>query len=116
MSAFGSRIARTLVGSLGLIAAVPLTTAIAAGFVLNRHRLGKWEQVLGAALPAPEPQAQVSESKGRREAEKVMPIDPSRRYAAPSPNSPNLGRDGVGPATFYSLLRKISTESRQGAM
>jgi uncharacterized membrane protein len=40
-------IVRTLVGSLGLIAAVPLTTAIAAGFALYRHRLGKLEQFLG---------------------------------------------------------------------
>lgn len=38
---------RTLVGSLGLIAAVPLTTVIAAGFALYSHRLGKWKQVLG---------------------------------------------------------------------
>jgi uncharacterized membrane protein len=41
-------VVRTLVGSLGLIAAVPLTTAIAAGFALYSSRLGKWEQVLGA--------------------------------------------------------------------
>jgi uncharacterized membrane protein len=34
-------IVRTLVGSLGLIAAVPLTTAIAAGFALYSPRLGK---------------------------------------------------------------------------
>jgi hypothetical protein len=40
-------IVRTLVGSLGLIAAVPLTTAIAAGSALYSHRLGKWEQALG---------------------------------------------------------------------
>jgi uncharacterized membrane protein len=40
-------IVRTLVGSLGLVAAVPLTTVIAAGFALNRDKLGKWEQVLG---------------------------------------------------------------------
>jgi len=40
-------IVRTLVGSLGLIAAVPLTTVIAAGFALNREKLGAWEQVLG---------------------------------------------------------------------
>jgi uncharacterized membrane protein len=38
---------RTLVGSLGLIAAVPLTTAIAAGFALYSPRLGKWEQFWG---------------------------------------------------------------------
>jgi uncharacterized membrane protein len=40
-------IVRTLVGSLGLIAAVPLTTAIATGFALYSPRLGKWEQVWG---------------------------------------------------------------------
>ena len=40
-------IVRTLVGSLGLVAAVPLTTVIAAGLALNRDRLGKWEQALG---------------------------------------------------------------------
>ncbi|MBN1450795.1 MAG: YibE/F family protein [Anaerolineales bacterium] len=40
-------IVRTLVGSLGLVAAVPLTTAIAAGFALHSQKLGKWEQVLG---------------------------------------------------------------------
>jgi uncharacterized membrane protein len=40
-------VVRTLVGSLGLVAAVPLTTAIAAGFALYRDRLGKWEQALG---------------------------------------------------------------------
>jgi len=40
-------IVRTLVGSLGLVAAVPLTTVIAAGFALNKDRLKKWEQALG---------------------------------------------------------------------
>ena len=40
-------IVRTLVGSLGLVAAVPLTTVIAAGLALYRHQLGKWEQLLG---------------------------------------------------------------------
>jgi uncharacterized membrane protein len=48
-------VVRTLIGSLGLIAAVPLTTVIAAGFALYSHRLGKWEQALGGVL---------SESKG----------------------------------------------------
>jgi uncharacterized membrane protein len=43
-------VVRTLVGSLGLIAAVPLTTAIAAGFALNKDKLGAWEAVLGPAL------------------------------------------------------------------
>ena len=45
---FTEEVVRTLVGSLGLVAAVPLTTAIAAGLALYSHRLGKWEQVLGA--------------------------------------------------------------------
>jgi len=40
-------IVRTLVGSLGLVAAVPLTTAIAAGIALRSERLEKWEQALG---------------------------------------------------------------------
>jgi uncharacterized membrane protein len=40
-------IVRTLVGSLGLIAAVPLTTAIAILFALRAESLGKWRQVLG---------------------------------------------------------------------
>jgi uncharacterized membrane protein len=40
-------VVRTLVGSLGLIAAVPLTTVIAAGFALYRQRLGKIQQFLG---------------------------------------------------------------------
>jgi uncharacterized membrane protein len=47
-SFIAEEIVRTLVGSLGLVVAVPLTTAIAAGLALNSHRLGKWEQVLGA--------------------------------------------------------------------
>jgi len=46
-SFIAEEIVRTLVGSLGLVAAVPLTTAIAAGFALYSHRLGKWEQALG---------------------------------------------------------------------
>jgi uncharacterized membrane protein len=40
-------IVRTLVGSLGLIAAVPLTSAIAILFALRAESLGRWEQVLG---------------------------------------------------------------------
>ena len=40
-------IVRTLVGSLGLITAVPLTTAIAILFALRVNSLGKWEEVLG---------------------------------------------------------------------
>ena len=40
-------IVRTLVGSLGLIAAVPLTTAIAILFALRAESLGKWRHVLG---------------------------------------------------------------------
>lgn len=46
-SFIAEEIVRTLVGSLGLVAAVPLTTLIAAGFALYGPRLGKWEQVLG---------------------------------------------------------------------
>jgi uncharacterized membrane protein len=40
-------VVRTLVGSLGLISAVPLTTAIAVFFALRAERLGQWEAVLG---------------------------------------------------------------------
>jgi len=40
-------IVRTLVGSLGLITAVPLTTAIAILFVLRAESLGRWRQALG---------------------------------------------------------------------
>ena len=40
-------IVRTLVGSLGLISAVPLATAIAILFALRADSLGRWEQVLG---------------------------------------------------------------------
>jgi len=40
-------VVRTLVGSLGLIAAVPITTAIAILFAQRSESLGKWEQVLG---------------------------------------------------------------------
>ncbi|MGZ9225436.1 MAG: YibE/F family protein [Anaerolineales bacterium] len=40
-------IVRTLVGSLGLITAVPLTTAIAILFALRADSLRKWKQVLG---------------------------------------------------------------------
>lgn len=40
-------IVRTLVGSLGLVAAVPLTTAIAILFVLRAESLEKWKQFLG---------------------------------------------------------------------
>jgi uncharacterized membrane protein len=40
-------VVRTLVGSLGLIAAVPLTTAIAILFALRADSLEKWRQVLG---------------------------------------------------------------------
>jgi len=46
-------VVRTLVGSLGLIAAVPLTTAIAAGFALRQGKFGAWEAVLGAAPSEP---------------------------------------------------------------
>ncbi len=40
-------IVRTLVGSLGLVAAVPLTTVIAILFVLRAESLEKWKQFLG---------------------------------------------------------------------
>jgi uncharacterized membrane protein len=40
-------IVRTIVGSLGLIAAVPLTTAIATLFALRSETLGKWSRYLG---------------------------------------------------------------------
>lgn len=40
-------VVRTLVGSLGLVSAVPLTTAIAILFALRAESLGKWEQFLG---------------------------------------------------------------------
>jgi len=40
-------IVRTLVGSIGLVMAVPLTTAIAIMFALRADSLGKWEQFLG---------------------------------------------------------------------
>jgi uncharacterized membrane protein len=40
-------IVRTLVGSLGLIAAVPITTVVAIFFAQRADSLGKWEQVLG---------------------------------------------------------------------
>lgn len=46
-SFIAEEVVRTLVGSLGLVAAVPLTTAIAAGIALRSHRLGKWEHILG---------------------------------------------------------------------
>ncbi|MGZ9234287.1 MAG: YibE/F family protein [Anaerolineales bacterium] len=40
-------IVRTLVGSLGLVTAVPLTTAIAILFALRADSLSKWQQILG---------------------------------------------------------------------
>jgi len=46
-SFIAEEVVRTLVGSLGLIAAVPITTAIAIFFAQRAERLGKWEQVLG---------------------------------------------------------------------
>lgn len=42
-------IVRTLVGSLGLVSAVPLSTAIAGLFALRTDSLGRWEQILGPA-------------------------------------------------------------------
>ncbi|MGD8821745.1 MAG: YibE/F family protein [Anaerolineales bacterium] len=41
-------VVRTLVGSLGLMAGVPISTAIACTLVLNRSRLGGWGRWLGA--------------------------------------------------------------------
>jgi len=46
-SFIAEEIVRTLVGSLGLIAAVPLTTVIAIFFAQRAESLGKWEQILG---------------------------------------------------------------------
>ncbi len=46
-SFIAEEIVRTLVGSLGLIAAVPLTTTIAIFFATRAESLGKWEQFLG---------------------------------------------------------------------
>jgi uncharacterized membrane protein len=46
-SFIAEEIVRTLVGSLGLIAAVPLTTVIAIFFAQRAESLGKWEQFLG---------------------------------------------------------------------
>ncbi|GAB1470468.1 hypothetical protein MASR2M66_13450 [Chloroflexota bacterium] len=46
-SFIAEEIVRTLVGSLGLVAAVPITTAIAIFFAQKAESLGKWEQVLG---------------------------------------------------------------------
>jgi uncharacterized membrane protein len=42
-----AEIVRTLVGSLGLVTAVPLTTAIAILFALRADSLEKWRQILG---------------------------------------------------------------------
>ena len=46
-SFIAEELVRTLVGSLGLIAAVPLTTAIAIFLSQRAESLGPWEQVLG---------------------------------------------------------------------
>ena len=46
-SFIAEEVVRTLVGSLGLIAAVPLTTVIAILFAQKSESLGRWEQVLG---------------------------------------------------------------------
>ncbi len=42
-------IVRTLVGSLGLIAAVPISALVAAAIIVNQERLGEWRAVLGPA-------------------------------------------------------------------
>jgi uncharacterized membrane protein len=46
-SFIAEEIVRTLVGSLGLIAAVPITTVVAIFFAQRSESLGRWEQVLG---------------------------------------------------------------------
>lgn len=46
-SFIAEEIVRTLVGSLGLVAAVPLTTVIAIFLAQRAESLGRWEQVLG---------------------------------------------------------------------
>lgn len=40
-------IVRTLVGSLGLIAAVPLSTLVASALIVHQDRLGQWRALLG---------------------------------------------------------------------
>jgi uncharacterized membrane protein len=47
MSAVSEEIVRTLVGSIGLFLAVPVTTMLASVLVLNQHRLGRLRKVLG---------------------------------------------------------------------
>jgi uncharacterized membrane protein len=47
-SFIAEEIVRTLVGSLGLVAAVPITTIIAIFIASRAESLGAWEQVLGA--------------------------------------------------------------------
>jgi uncharacterized membrane protein len=47
MSAVSEEIVRTLVGSIGLFLAVPVTTMLASVLVLNQHRLGRLRRVLG---------------------------------------------------------------------
>ena len=40
-------IVRTLVGSLGLIAAVPISNLVATLLILYQHRLGEWRPLFG---------------------------------------------------------------------
>jgi uncharacterized membrane protein len=40
-------IVRTLVGSLGLVAAVPISTLVASLLIVNQDRLGDWRAILG---------------------------------------------------------------------
>jgi len=40
-------VVRTLVGSLGLMAAVPISTLIATGLIVHQTRLGEWRSLLG---------------------------------------------------------------------
>ena len=47
-------IVRTLVGSLGLVSAVPLTTVLACLLVVNQQKLGKWRRFFGPLTGAQE--------------------------------------------------------------
>ncbi|MFH1185904.1 MAG: YibE/F family protein [Chloroflexota bacterium] len=42
-----AEVVRTLVGSLGLMAAVPISTLIATGLIVHQSRLGEWRSLLG---------------------------------------------------------------------
>jgi uncharacterized membrane protein len=49
-------IVRTLVGSLGLIAAVPITTTLAIGLVYNKHKFRHFGDYLGPLTSTTDPQ------------------------------------------------------------